>query len=289
MRKCVLCNTRSNKRSYLSYNIGTERRYREVYVCEPCWDKYDGEVKEAIMAKKKAEKKAPEIRPCAKCGRTDFKNDHARRAHQGKCNGGDGGKPKPKPEPKPKRTPAQAGKMAKRKGSKFENDVRKILAAWWGEDAEVVGTKASAFQRSPGSGGTSPENWPLDLVTPDGFPWAVECKNREGKGGMECMERFFTGDYPVLQWFRTAEEELVKAHIKKPLLLIFTRNKYPIFAAIRRPAIGEDQLTLAADVLHVVKFPDEITIMKLDTLTALSPDDWDTVYQRYDRSSYWPR
>lgn len=331
--QCALCDGRIKGTKH-KVPLWGGKGIKTVHVCERCWNKHDN-VSEAIMAKKKATKKGkkPEIRPCVHCGRTDFKTDQARRAHQGRCpqkgqtevkekkaakrkkaskkaakppkptkkkaakKAASKGRKKavtktpPPPVEPPKRSPRQAGRMAKAKGNKFENDVKKTLATWWGEPPEVVGSKQSAFQRAPGSGGTSPVNWPLDIHVPEGFPWAVECKNREGGDGIEAMERFFTADkYPLIEWFKTAEKEIVAAGIKKPVLLVFTRNQYPVFAAIRRPGSGVDMLTPACNFMVMLRFPDlELLVAKLDDLLSLSKEEWEHIYLTNNEHSYMPR
>jgi hypothetical protein len=190
-----------------------------------------------------------------------------------------------------KRTPSQVGRGSKQKGNNFENDIKKALAKWWGEPPEVVGSKDSTFQRSPGSGGTSPKNWPLDLYVPEDFPWAVECKNREGDAGLEIMERFLTSPtYPVLIWFTEAEAELATAEIRKPALLVFTRNRFPVFAAIRLPGAGVDMLIPPFNHLVFTQYPNlQLLVTKFDDLLSLSPDWWKAVYSTYDPNSYIPR
>lgn len=306
-----------------------------THVCERCWNKHDN-LSEEIMAKKKAAKKAkkgkdakgrswPEVKPCEKCGRTDFENDFKRRGHQGKCQGknpppkvekpakkkGKKGRKKGTKSSKPriktpppkvdqdtgaKRTRQQVGRMSKAKGNKFENVVKKALATWWGEPPEIVGSKDSAFQRAPGSGGTSPKNWPLDIHVPPDFPWAIECKNREGFDGMEAMERFFTSDYSVVRWFRLGEKELHEAGIQKPLLLVFTRNQYPNFAAIRRPGCGQDMFVPPFSFMTLVHFPTdkfgydvELMVAKLDDILRMDRQQWAAVYAANDPRSYMPK
>lgn len=171
--------------------------------------------------------------------------------------------------------------MSRRKGNAYENRIKKIFARWWGEPEHKVGTKESAFQRSPGSGGMSPVNWPLDIHVPSDFPWAIECKNREGNAGLEKMERFFTGNYPVVQWFVTAELELLRAGINKPLLLVFSKNRFLDLVALREPQyadIGMDHDVFSNCLILRPREAGNICVVPLKRLLDLSPSEWKRVY-----------
>ena len=332
---CALCDSKIKGAIHKVVVRGGDGELHQECTCERCWNKHDN-VAEAIMAKKKVEKKAAkvsEIRPCAKCGWVDFTTDQARRAHQGKCPGKNPPpkleKPKPVPIPKnmkaphivaprppeleltstrevlqktiddgkaeegkKKRTPSQVGRGSKQKGNKFENEVKKELALWYGESSEVVGSKESKFQRAPGSGGMSPTNWPLDLFVPTDFSWAVECKNREGDAGFDRLERFFTGDkYPLVEWFQTAEEELVTAKVERPLLLVFKKNGFPIMVAFRRPSLPNgDHLMFVTKHMTIcsARFG-EIVVMELADLFITTLAGWQSVYAAANKASCMPR
>lgn len=293
-RRCYLCGYGGKRRSFIGYG--------DHHICDPCWDSCEGDVKGALMAKKKkADAKGrawPEIQPCKWCGGDDFENDFARRAHQGKCpknpKNKEGAAPSKKKagKAKKKRSPQQVGRGSKQKGSKYENSIRKILSVWYGEDPKLP-AKESAFQRSPGSGGTSPVNWPLDIHVPNDFPWAVECKNREGAKGMENMERFLKDGYPVVDWFRTAEEEILEHGCEmRAVLLVFTRNTFPNYVAFRRPAMTKGMfMTYAFPHVTLCGQPfGELVICKLEDLLALGDKDyWNTVYNTCDANSFMPR
>lgn len=329
MPKCILCGYGGKKRPFVHYQLDDDI---DASVCDPCWDVRDGDVKEEILAKvrkkratrkkatkkkatkKKAVKKSA-IQPCKWCGRVDFKNDHARRGHQGKCSKNPS-KPPPLNRPAAKKRQAKkearaktttppppsgdkkekdpkrvaAGKKARRKGGKFELYTKKYLALWYGEDSAVTCTKESQFIRTPGSGGQSDE-WPLDLIVPKDFPWAVECKNVELPGGMEAMERFFTvEDYALPSWFKTAEEELVNANVAKPLLLVCTRNQFPAFAVLRRPSKGDIHYMFPFKHMTLCDLPfGELVVALLDDLLGFGLDHWNGAYQWSDAESYAPR
>ena len=337
---CAMCSSKIKGTAHTTLLKHLDGTFKPVKTCTRCYNQTDNMAEALMKkqkADKKAEKKG-EVRPCAKCGRKDFGTDQARRAHQGRCLGTNPPpaleKPKAKPKkeaPKPpgprlpplpdlgdvapeatdatvevpeegkkKRTPSQVGRGSKQKGNKFENDVKKFLATWWGEPEATVGSKASAFQRAPGSGGMSPTNWPLDLHVPEDFPWAVECKNREGTThGFAEMERFFTSEnYQVVSWFKTAEEELVAAGIKKPLLLVFTKNFFPILAAFRRPYMdqGDQTLFVQLDCPHLTLCDrpfGEIVIAPMDALLSAEFGRdfswWMNVYKLSRPDSWLPR
>jgi hypothetical protein len=299
MPRCALCNYGGKKRGFIEY------KYHPI--CDVCWDSHDGDVGEALMAKKKIE-----IRPCKWCKTVDpeWKTDQARRAHQGRCPKNPSRPPplkKPKKKKKKKKRKATkkkqprppkvkdpkhvaAGKKSKRKGGRFENEVKKQLAAWYGEDPKVTGTKESKFQRTPGSGGQS-EDWPLDLIVPADFPWAVECKNREGDGGLEAMERHLTSNYPVVKWFREAEEELVNVGVNiAPLLLVITRNRFPTFAVLRRPSKNGTHYMFPCNHITLCGKPwGELVVLKLDDLLCENLGTWTHIYQYSDPNTFMPR
>ena len=114
MSGCYFCGTRSKKRSYTGYVISQDP-YREIDICNLCWDSID-DVKAALEKKRGDKVKKGEIRPCVHCGRTDFKNDHARRGHQARCPKNPNSK-KPKAD-RPKADRSKVGKRSRRKGSK---------------------------------------------------------------------------------------------------------------------------------------------------------------------------
>jgi len=192
-----------------------------------------------------------------------------------------------------KRTPQQVGKSSKAKGSGYENTVKRIFALWYGESPEVAKSKNSKFQRTPGSGGTSPSNWPLDIHVPSDFPWAIECKNREGlNNGMEAMERFMTVDqYNVVEWFLEAEKELLDARVVKPALLVFTRNKYPDFVAFRRPE-KKDEGHMNIEIPHITLCDGvigELVVTRLAPLLAkYKLGHWQSMYLWADQKSWRP-
>lgn len=191
-----------------------------------------------------------------------------------------------------KRTASQIGRGSKQKGNKFENEVKKELALWYGEDPKVVGSKTSKFQRAPGSGGMSPTNWPLDLFVPEDFPWAVECKNREGDAGFNQMERFLTGDkYPLIEWFQTAEKELVAAKVERPLLLVFKKNGSPIMVAFRRPVMASGEHAMfGAKHMTLCGAPfGEIVVMELGGFETWQLATWKSAYAVANKASYMPR
>jgi hypothetical protein len=301
---CCACGTRSKKISYQQ----VDTTQLEGSVCDPCWDKYDGDIgRIAQVAKKKAKKKAKlqKMDPCPHCGQTEFTGGRGRGGHIAQCQkkGPKAAKKKAgkKRVGKKKRTRKAVGKASRSKGGRYENAIKKVLARWHGEPDDVVGTKNSAFQKTPGSGGVSPVNWPLDIYVPADFPWAVECKNRETTNdGMEAMERFLNkGEYQVVAWFREAEEELVAAAIRRPLLLVFTRNNYPDFAAFRRPLAYKDN-TRTARVFWSVpwdhmtlcsKRAGEIVVCHLDWMTTMGTPTWRQLYGNPSviPESYLPR
>jgi len=109
----------------------------------------------------------------------------------------------------------------RKKGQAAERKLAKLFADWWGSD----------FARTPLSGGFATakfrEDWNAcgDLVTPDStFPFCVESKKVEGWK----LEQLLTSDKTLIhQWWKQTVEETPEG--KKPLL-VFTRNRAPLFA-----------------------------------------------------------
>lgn len=116
---------------------------------------------------------------------------------------------------------------SKQKGNNFERKVAKILT-------EKLGME---FNRTPSSGGlrwASDNNVYGDIVTPDDFPFIIECKNRENwsfdqlmKG--ECKEFDSWAEQVEGDCDRFQNNTLEYAYP----LIIFTKNRMPIYIAYK--------------------------------------------------------
>lgn len=111
------------------------------------------------------------------------------------------------------------------KGNAQERKVAKAFSKWWGTE----------FTRTPMSGGfatkTFREDWNAvgDLVTPDTtFPFCVESKKVEGWH----LEQLLTS--PSCLWYSWWKQTLDETPDTKWPLLVFTRNRQPLFYAIKR-------------------------------------------------------
>jgi len=121
-----------------------------------------------------------------------------------------------------KKSRSASGKMAKRKGSRFELQVRDAMSEWW----------SAKFYRTPGSGGSvlaTDFNMAGDLCTPDeSFPFHIECKNQEAFG------KFYTflssEKATVWKWWEQAETTAKKDQVP---ILIFTKNRMPVFVMMK--------------------------------------------------------
>ena len=116
---------------------------------------------------------------------------------------------------------SKKGVNSRSKGNRGEYAVRDILSKWWGVP----------FRRTPSSGayGTIHQQGSLvgDVVCDDpAFPFVVEVKNQESWS----MEHFLTADKSkVWKWWAQAVDQAM-ASDKIPLL-VFTRNRQPLFCA----------------------------------------------------------
>lgn len=110
------------------------------------------------------------------------------------------------------------------KGKNFERKVAKILT-------EKLGME---FNRTPQSGGmrwASDNNVYGDIVTPDDFPFIIECKNRENWN----FDQLMKGECKEFDsWVKQVEEDCSrynKNNKEKLPLIIFTKNRMPIYIA----------------------------------------------------------
>lgn len=114
---------------------------------------------------------------------------------------------------------SKSGKKAKRKGSKFERDVCKLLEVWTGY----------RFRRVPLSGGWQKSKLTGDVVCidSDDFEYSVEAKKQEGWD----LSNLFSpvdsrGKTKILHWWEQCLNDAVQ--LKKLPLLIFSKNYYSV-------------------------------------------------------------
>lgn len=169
-----------------------------------------------------------------------------------------------------KKSRSASGKKAKRKGSRFELQVRDTMSEWW----------SAKFYRTPGSGGSvlaTDFNMAGDLCTPDeSFPFHVECKNQEAFG------KFYTflssEKAAVWKWWEQAETTAKKDQVP---LLIFTKNRMPVFVMMNNnffesinkaaPKKLKKSLQNTLSDSFYLKVEDKI-VMFLDTLVKYPKD-----------------
>jgi len=147
---------------------------------------------------------------------------------------------------------AKQGKGSRRKGNKFENDVAKIIGKWWYNDE-------TALVRTPLSGG---HHWAGDIIPknddPD-FPFCIECKNQEGWS----FEQLFTApESQIYQWWKQTVDECPEG---KDPILIFTRNRLPIFIAVEEIIFFYRYIDKDLDIFIDTK---HFTITQLSELTG---------------------
>jgi hypothetical protein len=114
------------------------------------------------------------------------------------------------------------------KGYGFENQIAKLFSTWWGIE--------KSFVRSPGSGawgklskfvGNCPAG---DLVTPDEFPFTIECKKCED---IQLHHILINSEgCSIACWLKKLEEEDCKISGKRPML-IFSKNNWKAYVVVR--------------------------------------------------------
>jgi hypothetical protein len=162
------------------------------------------------------------------------------------------------------------GVNRREKGNRLERPVAKLLQAWWG----------GSFRRSPLSGGWDAERAPGDILTPDDFPWVVECKNREGwdfyglVGGPEKRG--------PLEWWDQVERASLDT-VRMPML-VMTRRRWPVYCLVNGltvPILQDAYGVQAVCSLVRATFrkghgvmgqPDAFALFGLDDLCALDPE-----------------
>lgn len=161
----------------------------------------------------------------------------------------------------------------RKKGQTAERKLAKLFSDWWG----------SEFARTPLSGGFATakfrEDWNAagDLVTPDkSFPFCVESKKVEGW----TLEQMLTSDKTLIhKWWEQTVKETPDGRIP---LLVFTKNRAPLYAMIRTQDIPNYLYNSSSSMLglnfstymggvHVIIFP-------LVDLLQTPKDTW-----KYDR------
>ena len=151
------------------------------------------------------------------------------------------------------------------KGNRFELKVAKLLAEWWG----------GSFRRSPLSGGWDTERAPGDILTPDDFPWIVECKSRESwdfyglVGGPE-------KNGPLEWWDQVSRAALDT--VRMPML-VKTRRRWPVYMMVDTLTIslladtyGSVEVHRLVDATFRTSTHDALSLTTIDYLTHLDPE-----------------
>ena len=116
-----------------------------------------------------------------------------------------------------------AGKMAKRKGNKFEQEIAKSLCETYAPESLAGKLIDRPFRRTPVSGGFRRSN-PADILCPPWFPFFIECKHRKDIDTAALLFNMFESkekNYLVKLW----KEERVKAlPLKKELMIVFKKT-----------------------------------------------------------------
>lgn len=153
----------------------------------------------------------------------------------------------------------------RKKGQTAERKLAKLFSDWWG----------SEFARTPLSGGFATakfrEDWNAagDLVTPDkSFPFCVESKKVEGW----TLEQMLTSDKTLIhKWW---EQTLKETPEGRTPLLVFTKNRAPLFAMMRS---GDEESRLNMERYMEVCWPgadEAVIIFPLSALLASDKKLW---------------
>lgn len=129
----------------------------------------------------------------------------------------------------PKRS--KIAKGAKKKGSKAETEIAKVLSLWFFNNTD-------SFHRVPTSGGL---RWKKDVAKTRGdiipsesitWPFSIEIKNQE-KSNWDFIG-LLKGEGPIIKWWSQCVTDALI--VKKIPLLIFTRNSQPYFVMSSKTA-----------------------------------------------------
>ena len=114
--------------------------------------------------------------------------------------------------------------QGRNKGSRFERKVAKVFGDWCGIE----------LMRTPQSGGMS-ESFPGDIMPKDKltpFPLMIECKHQEGWTMMGLVTEW--PDYKcVMKWWKQCVAASIDYEHPTIPLLVFKKNRTPMFAMIR--------------------------------------------------------
>lgn len=108
------------------------------------------------------------------------------------------------------------------KGNKYELKITDILDQWW--TGRLHKADERVFRRTPLSGGYDRRLFPSDLITPEEFPFGIECKNRESWS----FENFLGGSNSLISWLTLEEDKT-----GKDVLLIFTKKYADDYVMLR--------------------------------------------------------
>lgn len=137
------------------------------------------------------------------------------------------------------------GKLSIRKGSNFERQIAKIFSDWSG--VKLV--------RTPMSGawdGCEVDIWPEN---PEVYwPLAIECKKSEAWN----MDQIMEGVGPFYDWLEQAEQQAEqwseRTGKSRDPILVFSRNRHPIYAAIpgRLWGLGDNLVSRLPRIITVM-------------------------------------
>jgi len=158
-------------------------------------------------------------------------------------------------------------KDSRRRGGNFENATCRALSAWFGYTSQRLAELP--FRRRSTSIMPLEGHWNGGgdiLHRPDvAFPFAVECKDREG---WELDGALYVPTWPIWDWWEQAQEQARNARLCP--LLVFSRNRRPHYVLLReREATWLKLKPKHGPVLALWRESGETVILaKLNDLTA---------------------
>jgi hypothetical protein len=131
---------------------------------------------------------------------------------------------------------------SKVKGNSYENKICKILTSHFNEK----------FTRVPSSGGIHSlhaKQIAGDIVTPDWFPFVIECKKQQGW----TLEQIIEGKGVFYRWWKQVCNDSKK--VNKYPLLIFSKNYSQNYCALYEIQLQNKNLCLVINDIVIISLP----------------------------------
>jgi len=155
----------------------------------------------------------------------------------------------------------------RQKGNRFELTLARILSIWWKQpDANNLPAKELWFRRVPMSGGFDKRKAGGDIWSvvdeAQTFPFSLEAKNREEWSWDGLFKR--NEKWPVLSYWEQCCGDATR--MKKVPLLVFTKNRHPVYFAVNQWVASE------LGIGSVVDTQTRLVFGLFDQLIAIDPE-----------------